>query len=917
VAAPDLQHPHSILRTKLYRPPVTEDLVCRSQLHERMDLGLQTPLTVVSAPAGYGKSVLVRHWAETVGEPCAWLSLDVDDSDLRVFVSYFVAAIRTIFPDACPGTSSVIAAPTLPPIPALGGCLVNELHTIDRHFVLALDDYHCIAPASDVHDLLDLLMTHPPEALRLVIITRRDPPLPLAKMRASRQLTEVRLQDLRFSPTDCAAFLDRSTGLSIRAEALANLLQQTEGWAVGLRLVALHLRYVDDSDVFLKDLRGGIQHGQDYLVQEVLAHRSPRMREWLLRTSIVDRFSPDLCDALRAHDYVGGESDVDGRLFVEELQRMNLFTISLDPRGEWFRYHHLFRELLLNLLRREKGMEEVAALHVRAGSWFAEQGLIDEAIRHALDGGDVGSATALVEQHRNELLNTEQWSRLERWLGLLPHDAVAENPVLVSTKAYICDYLGRVAEAFAHRDQAEALLSTLPLDSPDRKAVEGEVATLQAVQTFLSGDGHRVLELAERALALLPPEAVQIRSLAGGFRALAYQAIGDLAKALEVVDEACADLSSGREYLQVRSMLYLCLIHVMTGSLDALARSAERAIELEKGYGLASSMGAARYFLGVSHYLRNELPEAERELLGVLDHRHSARTFIAVNSAAALACVYLANGRTTEASRAVESAITQTAERDDLVANGTCRAFAADLAIRQGLVSEARRLSRGAEFEPFPPIYFFYIPQLTPVKLLLAEKTPESLERAGEKLDELEGFLRRTHRMNSLIDVLALQALVLDASGHEPAALAKLGEAMALAEPGGIIRSFVDLGAPMADLLRRALRDRMERGFCHTLLEAFGREQTRAAAGDPPAAGAGESAQAPYDLDPLTNRELDILELLSQRLQNKEIASRLCISTQTVGTHLKRVYQKLDVHGRRQAVKRAVETGILDNRPRG
>jgi len=214
-------------------------------------------------------------------------------------------------------------------------------------------------------------------------------------------------------------------------------------------------------------------------------------------------------------------------------------------------------------------------------------------------------------------------------------------------------------------------------------------------------------------------------------------------------------------------------------------------------------------------------------------------------------------------------------------------------------------------------MWFCYVPQLTPVKLLLAEKTTASLATAGEKLDELEEFLRLTHRMNSLIDVLALQALVLDASGSEPKALAKLDEAMALAEPGGVIRSFVDLGAPMADLLRRAMRQRTERGFCHNLLEAFGCEQTLATAGDPPAAGAGEPAQAPYDLDPLTNRELDTLELLSQRLQNKEIACRLCISTQTVGTHLKRIYQKLDVHGRRQAVKRAVEKGILDRRPQG
>jgi len=918
VVPPDPPHQHPILRTKLYRPPVTEDLVCRSQLHNRMDLGLQTPMTVVSAPAGYGKSVLVRHWAETVDDRCAWLSLDNDDSDLKVFVSYFLAAIGTILPDACPGTSSMITAPKLPPIPVLGACLVNDLHDIERRFVLALDDYHRVASSSEVHDLLGFLMTYPPEALRLVIITRRDPPLPLAKMRASRQLTEVRLEDLRFSRADCAAFLDKSIGLSISSEALANLLQQTEGWAAGLRLVTLNLHHLDDPEIFLRELRGGVQHGRDYLVQDVLAHQSPRMREWLLRASVLDRFCPDLCDALCADDETGGGPKIDGRFFVEELQRCNLFTLSLDADGEWFRYHHLFQEVLQDLLQREKSTEEVAALHARASTWLAERGFIDEALRHALDGGDVRSAMRLVEQHRYELLNTEQWSRLERWLGHLPHDAVVENPVLLSAMSYILDYKGSSAESWSYCDQAETLLSTLSPESANRKAVDGETATLSALRAFFSGDGHRALELAERALALLPPQAMQIRAFAVGWRALALQTIGNLAEALAAIDETLAVPFSGSALPQVRAHLYCCLIHMMAGSLDELEWQAQRAIEVTRGCSLSGSIGEARYLLGVSHYLRNELPEAERELLRMLEDRYSVRTSVVVHGAAALACVYLVQDRTAEASRIVEVAITQTAESGHSIANGTGRAFEVDLAVRQGRVAEARRLSTGIEFELVPPIYYFYVPQLTPVKLLLAEKTTASLAKAGEKLDELEEFLRRTHRMNTLIDVLALQALVLDASGNEPAALDKLGEAMALAKPGGNIRSFVDLGAPMADLLRRAMRNSTERGFCHRLLEAFGRERTRAAAGDPPAAGAGErSSRAPYDLDPLTNRELDILELLSQRLQNKEIAARLGISKQTVGTHLKRIYQKLGVHGRRQAIERAIESGILDRRPPG
>ena len=298
----DQPHHDPILRTKLHRPPVTVNLVRRNQLHEQMDLGLETPLTLVSAPAGYGKSTLVSHWIESLDHPTAWLSLDVADGDLTVFTSYLIAAIRTIFPDACRETEALIAAPNLPPVSVLGGGLVNELDEIDTSFVLTLDDYHRIAPGSDVHELIGFILDHPPALLRLVIVTRRDPPLKIASMRASRRLTDVRAKDLRFSTSDITTFLETTAGLSIGEEALANLQQQTEGWAVGLQLVALHLRHVDDPDGFLKELGGGIHHIREYLVQEVLAERSPRMRDWLLRTSILDNFCPQLCDALRADD---------------------------------------------------------------------------------------------------------------------------------------------------------------------------------------------------------------------------------------------------------------------------------------------------------------------------------------------------------------------------------------------------------------------------------------------------------------------------------------------------------------------------------------------------------------------------------------------------------------------------------------
>ena len=800
----------------------------------------------------------------------------------------------------------------------LGGCLVNELDEIDTPFVLTLDDYHRIAPMSDVHELIGFILNHPPALLRLVIVTRRDPPITLASMRASRRLTDVRAKDLKFSISDITAFLEITAGLSIGEEALANLQQQTEGWAVGLQLVALHLRHIDDPDGFLKELGGGIQHIREYLAQEVLAERSPRMRDWLLRTSIVDNFCPELCDALRADDDTDDGSDFDGRRFVDELQRNNLFAISLDDQQEWFRYHHLFRALLNNVLLREWDSEEVAGLHARASAWFAEQGRIEEAVRHALDSGEVQLAVRLVERHRYDEMNAERWHRLRRLLNMLPPETVAENPILLTAEAYICDYHGDVATMIALRERAEGLLSTLQPESLARETLEGELAALKGELHIISGEGELAAACADRALELLPPEAVHIRSFAIGEQVLANQMAGDMGRGLRIIAEVLNERASLPGISEARMMLMSCLAYWMEGDLNGLKQAASRCLKLGEQHALAESTNFGRYFLGVHHYACNELLEAERYLTSIVDHPLAARPHYLVHSALALALIHTARGCDEDASSVVESLLSHTMETNDTLGLATLRAFQVDLAVRQGRIGEARRLITGADFELFPPLWFFYTPQLTPVRLLLAEKTPESLEAALAALNQLDEFLRRVHRKTILIDLLSLQALVLDAQCSEPAALGKLAEAVELAEPGGIIRSFIDLGSPMKGLLTTLSRDIGDVTHVERILSAFGDPAENAAEGEPPAserpslqASRSTSAFGVPPLEELTNRELDILELLAERLQNKEIAARLGISTHTVGTHLKVIYQKLDVHGRREAVHRAIERGIV------
>ena len=889
----------SVLRTKLYRPPVSADFVRRQRLHEQLDQGVELPLTLVSAPAGYGKSILVGAWAETTGRPCAWLSLDEADGEIAEFLMYLVAAVRTVEPEACPETEALLNAPSLPPMKELVQRLVHDLEAIETPFILVLDDFHRILALSAVHDLLSFVLEHPLSSLRLVLVTRRDPPLPLAALRARGWIAEIGLQDLRFTAEEVSELLEKVSAVRVSEDALVNLGYVTEGWVVGLRLVLLQLHESKDPEGFLSELTGDMQHISEYLVQEVLAPRLPRMQDWLLKASILDRFCSGLCQAVCATEDTE-PSDFDGGQFLEKLQRGGLFAIALDSQGKWFRYHHLFQELLLEQLEERMSPDEVAALHRRASEWFESQGLIDEALRHARDSGDVQLAVRLVEQHRYDLMNTEQWLRLKHLLTMLPPEALKTNPILLSTQAYLYERRGQLIEAFGYRDQAETLLSTLPPDSPEGKAVLGEILVLHSEQQVVSGEADRSYQIAEQALELLPPAALHIRSYAVGAKVLACQMSGDMGRGREIVNGSLTENALLPRLTEARMMLWLCLAYWMEGDLNELKLPASRCMKLGEQHALPESISFGRYFLGVFHYVRNELAEATRYLVAVVDDPLAARSQYFAQSSFALALIHTAQGRDEDASKVVESAMSQLMESHDTSAFAVARAFQVDLTLRQGKALEAERLSEGAIFDALPPVWLLYVPQLTPAKLLLAKGTPKSLEKALGQLDQLDGFLRKVNRKTIRIDLLALQALVLDAQGKERAAFEKLSESLALAVPSGFVRNFPDLGPPMADLLRRLLKQEPESAFIQQALAAF-------ATSGPTRAPAHRGL-----IERLTVREEEILSLVAQRLRDKEIAKELVISPETVKYHLKNLYQKLGVHGRRQAVVRARELYLID-----
>ena len=391
------------------------DLIHRPSLKERLDSGWDRPLILVAAPAGFGKSTLLSAWLEACDCPNAWLSLDEHDNDLGVFLAYFLGAVRTIFPNALTATQALLSGVNLPPLTVIARSLLNELDALERDFVLVLDDYHLISEQS-VHDLLSALLQHPPHRMHLVIATRQDPPLPLRLLRARAQVTEIRGHDLRFSAPEIAQFMEQTLGAPLTDEAIAVLAEKTEGWAAGLRLATLTLRYSGEIDGQIARLHAENRFVMDYLINEVQSHVPPAIQSFLLKTAILDRLCGPLC-----LEVIGPDSaECQPQTCLEWLEQSGMFTTALDTQGQWYRYHHLFRELLRARLMQQSSADEIAALHLRASAWFARNGFIEEALHHALAGQDTAAAVRLVAQHRHALMNDEQWLAAQSLVASVP-----------------------------------------------------------------------------------------------------------------------------------------------------------------------------------------------------------------------------------------------------------------------------------------------------------------------------------------------------------------------------------------------------------------------------------------------------------------------------------------------------------------
>jgi LuxR family maltose regulon positive regulatory protein len=907
-----------LLTTKLYIPPVRRDLVSRPRLIERLNDGLHRGhrLSLVSAPAGFGKTTLLSEWVATCGRPTAWLALDSGDNDTARFLAYLIAALQTIEESIGTGVLDRFQAPQPPPIEELLTALINQIDTISIGFVLVLDDYHLIT-AQRIHEALAFLLDHPPQNMHLVVATRADPPWQFARLRGRGQLTELRLADLQFTPDEATVFLNQVMGLRLSADDITALTSRTEGWIAGLQLAALSMQDRQDLPGFIAALTGSQHHILDYLVEEVLHRQSESVQAFLLRTSILDRLTGPLCDALSLEH----EADVgDGQAMLNRLERANLFVIPLDERHQWYRYHHLFADSLRVCLE-QAWPGRVPEYHRRASRWYEQHGYLGEAIEQALSADDLDRAACLIEQAAESTLMRSEFTTFLSWMEALPEEVTRARPLLHVYHAGIELMNGLPLQA------AEARLREAMAVEPSC-AVSGAVVTFQTLIAAYRGDTHRSIELSRQALALLAEDNLFLRSLVAAFLGITYLWSGDFATAASALGEAVRiGRQIGNLTFTVLALCHLGELHIVRGRLHEARAFYEQALERAKDSRGRCLPIAGVALMGMGYLLRewNDLEVARRHLVEGIElaaRWEQTGTFTGFIS---LALVEQALGDQEAARAAIRQARQVAVEFSGMeMAAIVAGVYQARLWIQQGDLdavirwAEERRLEERIEAGELEegsrtvPFLYAALEYLAYAEARIAQGQP------AEALAVLSPLLSVTEAGGwtmFVIETLVLQSLAFQALSEAPRAMRCLERALSLAEPEGFVRAFVDRGAPMAALLKQFLEAQQNGGqapsrgiapdYVGRLLDAFGQgEETQP----------GEPLPPPSPLalvEPLTKREVEVLRLLATELTSAGMARELVVSVHTVRSHIKSIYAKLDVHSRYEAIARATELNLL------
>lgn len=885
--------PAFLLASKLNVPQLRHDLVPRPHMAQMLNThllqgdGFARQLTLVSASAGFGKTTLVAEWLQRVPQPVAWLTLDAHDNDPARFLAYLIAAAQRVDARIGQTAQALLTSPQAPATDIVLSALLNDIEHTTQPFFLVLDDYHKITNRV-IHEQVSFILDHPPRPLHLVVITRADPLLPISRLRARNQVFELRQADLRFQPAEVAEFFRRTARLDLPPAVVTMLEDRTEGWVTGLQLVALSLHEQDDVQEFVQSIAGSNRYILDFLFDEVLSRQPAAVQDFLLRTSILDRMCGPLCDAVTER--------TDSANLLPFLEQSNLFVVPLDATRTWFRYHHLFAELLRHRLRLI-GDPTIAELHARASQWYEAANQPFDALQHALAGEVWARATALIAQLATRMLQLGQVTTLLGWLQALPRTIVQTHPALCFAAAWTLLLTGQL-------DQAEKNLVCAESLAQDGQPARGDLLVARAYLARARGAHEQAIAYAQEALQFLPATDAMARGMVALSLGLAYIARGQLVEARQALNDAYAAAQAAHN--DYAALTALGLLGSMQFACGHLHRAADLCHQVLSSGGQLPPTAMAHSVMGAVHYEWNNLGAAADHLTrGSELCQLSGNTDVMIDCLVSLARVRLAQGERVAARAALTRA-------QDLVehkgvtpmAPGKVAAGWTMLALAEGDMPSAEFWAQQVTHSPGFSLVHARV-KLTPVYLLRVQGRQT---QAAAALQPLWESFSQTGLTFALIEVRVLQAL----SAPKPSnASLFLQEALAMAEPEGYVRTFVDKGPSLVELLRTVRRQNPSSTYVNHLLATCTADYHK----PPPAPGDTATAAVRHgasDLnEPLTDREHEILHLLAAGLNNEQIAGQLFITVGTVKTHLHRIYGKLDAQSRTQAVARARTLGLL------
>ena len=894
----------ALLQSKLTIPALRSSLVRRPRLVERLEAGRECRIILLSAPAGYGKTTLVAEWIAGLRSPAAWLSLEEADNDPARFLAYLAAAVGQVQPGFGKSIAGMLRSPQPPPPESLLTALVNELAALPKPFILVLDDYHAIH-SLPIHSQVDFLLEHMPHGMQLVLVTREDPLLPVARLRARGQVLEIRQEELCFTLPETADFLEKALGASSSTENVAALEQRTEGWIAGLQLAALSMQGASDPKDFIQAFTGSNRYVLDYLIEEVFKRQPAEVQDFLLKTSILERLCAQLCDA-EAGDPAGGSQAI-----LEGLDRSNLFIIPLDQSRTWYRYHHLFSELLQLRLRGSPDQEE-AGLHMRASRWFEAQGHTAEAIQHALAAGDWQQALRMIQSVRDDMLRGGEAASLAGWYRRIPEELLLADPNLCLNTCW-------ALLLSAQFELASPLLSRLEQAMQAEPVFLGHVAAARAFLERGQGNHARMIEELERALRLLPKDEMNSRGLVAINLGLAYWHMGKMEAAERILEQALeAAQATGNTYAAITAVIFQGRVLAVRGQLKQAARVFEQA--LEQG-GQIPINYLAHLDLSQLYEEWNDLEASQRHLEQalVLCERSGNLEFLVAYHLMKIR-LSLAQGNIVEAHHRLEK-IQEFIRSGKVPAPTALRAIPAQLQVTlaQGDLEAAGRLENQLPEDTDTHSFYRYL-GMAKAQLYLAQG------RLQEARATLAWLYARAEAGGWKYGRLAVRILQSLAAESREEALDCLGEALEMGQPENFTRSFVEGGEKIKLLIedfrlqieKRARyavavdQDRMS-AYTARLLDAFSKQ--------PGVQGLqiknkkqetkNENQETGILIEQLSGRELEVLRLVTEGLSNREIAGKLIISPGTVKTHLHNLCGKLGVRNRTEAAVKARELGLV------